>query len=307
MTTDLDALRAGKRRTLAQTLSLLASDHPKHRQQAVQLLQALPPVPNTLRLGITGATGAGKSTLVQALGKRLCKHSPVAVLAVDPTSPRTGGSILGDKIRMQEFANQPNVYVRPLPSSIAAGRLADMIKVCEFAGFPLTIIETVGAGQTEYQVRNIVDVLVNVISPSSGDSVQCMKKGLHELTDIFVVNRHDGTHSQAAKFLADSLVSVLNLSVSAAPPVLLVSARDATGIDTLEKAIDQKRGDFTAERLEQEYSLWQDELQRLLRHNLPTLLPDLVPQLQAAEEQVCTGKLSATLAVEKILARLRTR
>ncbi|MDE3269361.1 MAG: hypothetical protein OYH77_03650, partial [Pseudomonadota bacterium] len=128
-------LRAGKRRVLAETLSLLESDHPDSCQQALDLLQAMNQAPlavrsggaertQTLRLGITGSTGVGKSTLVQGLGKRLRQHTAVAVLAVDPTSPRTGGSILGDKIRMQEFANQPNVYVRPLPSSVSIGKLA---------------------------------------------------------------------------------------------------------------------------------------------------------------------------------------
>lgn len=301
MATTLEALRAGKRRVLAQTLSLFESDHPDALRLMTCLFQGGVQTPHTLRLGITGATGAGKSTLVQTLGKRLCQRNPVAVLAVDPTSPQTGGSILGDKIRMQEFANKQNVYVRPLPSSISAGRLADMIKVCEYAGFPLTIVETVGAGQTEYRVRNIVDVLINVISPNSGDAVQCMKKGLHELTDIFVVNRHDGKDSQDAKLLADNLTAVLGLSAASVPPVLLVSANNNTGIAALEQAIDKRRGDFSAKRLAQEYALLQSELSRLLIHKLPTL----VPQMREIEEQVRTGKLSATLAAAKIFALLK--
>ena len=299
MPATLEALRAGKRRTLARTLSQLESDHPDDRQQTLQLLRLIPATPNTLRLGITGATGAGKSTLVQMLGKRLCKSRAVAVLAVDPTSPQTGGSILGDKIRMQEFVGQANVYVRPLPSSISVGKLADMIKVCEYAGFSLVIVETVGAGQTEYQVRNIVDLLINVVSPNSGDTVQCMKKGLHELTDIFVINRYDAKHRQDAKLLANSLTAVISLSAATKPPVLLVSAREDIGIAALEQAITQRWVDFTALRLEQEVALLQSELQRLLWQKLPTL----VPQLQTVEEQVRTGKLTATLAAEKILAQ----
>ena len=308
----LEDLRRGDCLTLAKTLSLIESQGAQNRQRALKILQALTQTQTkSVRLGITGAMGVGKSSLIRALGAQMLAQGKVAVLAVDPSSPRSGGSVLGDKIRMLGFADKQDVYVRPLPSSVATARLAEMVRVCEFAGYRHVIVETVGVGQTDYRVRDLVDVLVMLVVANTGDMIQCMKKGLSELTDIFVVNKCDGEGKEQAKQLSAKMQSVLHLSASAqkgvgGTPVVLVSATEGSGISDLYAKIsaltaDKKQAKLQATRAKQELRLFRVELHRLLIAKLS----DVPAQINDSVKEIRAGRLSATVAAERLMSRLK--
>src|ERR1700736_1764400 len=203
-----NAVRDGDRAALPQAITLLESTRPDHREQAQQLLLALlPDSGNAHRVGITGVPGVGKSTTIESLGMRLIEQGHrVAVLAVDPSSTRTGGSILGDKTRMARLAVHPDAYVRPSPTSGTLGGVAkatrETIVLLEAAGFDVILVETVGVGQSEVAVANMVDCFVFLTLARTGDQLQGIKKGVLELADIVVVNKADGAHATKAKAAA---------------------------------------------------------------------------------------------------------
>jgi LAO/AO transport system kinase len=236
-------IRAGERAVLARAITLIESKRADHASQAHHLVQELlPATGKAVRLGITGAPGAGKSTTIDALGSYLtAKGHKVAVLAVDPSSTRTGGSILGDKTRMPRLASDPNAFVRPSPSSGTLGGVAaktrETMLVCEAAGYDVVMVETVGIGQSETAVADMTDFFLVLMLPGAGDELQGLKKGIVELADMIAVNKADGDNVERARLATADYRGALNIltpqSATWAPPVVTYSAMTGNGIAEL--------------------------------------------------------------------------
>src|ERR1700719_1241552 len=262
------AVRGGDRSALPRAITLVESTRADHRDRAQQLLlQLMPAAGNALRVGITGVPGVGKSTTIEALGMHLIgRGHRVAVLAVDPSSTRTGGSILGDKTRMPQLAAHPDAYIRPSPTSGTLGGVAkatrETIVLLEAAGFDVILVETVGVGQAEVAVANMVDCFVLLTLARTGDQLQGIKKGVLELADIVAVNKADGEHATEAKAAARELTMALRLihprDTLWLPPVLTMSAVEGTGLQELWDTVLRHRvvltesGEFEANRRQQQ-------------------------------------------------------
>ncbi len=310
------AIRDGDRAALPRAITLLESTRGDHHEQAQRLLLALlPDAGGAHRVGITGVPGAGKSTTIEALGMQLIERGHrVGVLAVDPSSTRTGGSILGDKTRMARLAVHADAYVRPSPTSGTLGGVAkatrETIVLLEAAGFDVILIETVGVGQSEVAVANMVDTFVLLTLARSGDSLQGIKKGALELADIVVVNKADGKHLAEARSAARELSAAIRLIHPGEklwrPPVLTMSATEGTGLTELWDTIERHRrvlteaGEFDARRRAQQVDwTWQmvrdSVLDRVLSH-------PAVRKIRAdVERQVRAGELTPALAARQIL------
>lgn len=245
-----DGLLGGDTRALARAITLLESTRADHREAARRLLgRVTPRAGGAARIGISGAPGVGKSTFIEAFGLHVIEAGHrLAVLAVDPSSPRTGGSLLGDKTRMERLARDGRAFVRPSPSGGALGGIArqtrEAVLACEAAGFDVVVVETVGTGQSETTVAHLADLFVLLIAPGGGDELQGLKRGIVEMADIVVVNKTDGELEGAARRIRDDYARALALLRSPAagwrPPVLLASALEGTGIAEVWRAI----GDF---------------------------------------------------------------
>ena len=236
---DLAALRAGNRRALARAITLVESTRDDHRQQAQSMLEELlPDSGNSIRVGITGIPGVGKSTFIEAFGLHLIEQGKrVAVLAVDPSSPIAGGSILGDKTRMEELSRRDEAYIRPSPAAGALGGVAQKTRetmlLCEAAGYDVILVETVGVGQSEYQVAGMVDFFMVLMLPNAGDELQGIKKGIMELADALVINKADGESVNLATMTRKHYTAAMTLLKHAlhwSPQVLTCSALEGTGI-----------------------------------------------------------------------------
>lgn len=214
----VEGVKKGDRMILAKAITLIESNAPKDFDKAQRVLQALlPRTGHSLRIGITGVPGAGKSTFIEAFGQLLCQQGyKVAVLAVDPTSSITGGSILGDKTRMQKLSREPNCFIRPSPSGGTLGGVArksrETMMLCEAAGCDVILVETVGVGQSETTVRSMVDFFMLVVLTGAGDDLQGIKKGIMELADAIVVNKADGDNLERAKVTQENTNGWWNLS-----------------------------------------------------------------------------------------------
>jgi LAO/AO transport system kinase len=312
-------IRAGDRATLARAITLIESKRADHRSDAHRLVQELLPLTGkAVRLGITGAPGAGKSTTIDALGTYLTdKGHKVAVLAVDPSSSRTGGSILGDKTRMARLAADPNAFVRPSPSSGTLGGVAaktrETMLVCEAAGYDVILVETVGIGQSETAVADMTDFFLVVMLPGAGDELQGLKKGIVELADMIAVNKADGDNIKRANLAAADYKAALHIlaphSATWSPPVLTYSALTGKGVAELWAQVlahKQKMtasGELDTRRREQQvkwmWTMLEERLTARLRSD-----PAVRGKLKQAEAQVAAGKLAPTLAVEEIAALL---
>jgi LAO/AO transport system kinase len=262
-----DAVRAGDRRLLAKTITLLESRRADHAALGQAVLEELmPSTGGAVRLGITGTPGVGKSTFIEALGLHLIERGrKVAVLAVDPSSPRSGGSILGDKTRMEQLAQQEAAFIRPSPSGGSLGGVAhrtrETLLLCEAAGFDVVLVETVGVGQSEVAVASMVDCFSVLLQPGAGDELQGMKKGVLELADLLVVNKADGDQLEAARRARTAYRHALGLlrpSVASwRPPVLLASAATREGIAAFWETVLEHRhaleaaGEFQPRRIRQ--------------------------------------------------------
>jgi LAO/AO transport system kinase len=308
-------IRAGDRAALARAITLVESKKPEHRTAAQELLRALLPFTGkAIRVGITGAPGVGKSTTIDALGTFLTERGKrVAVLAVDPSSVRTGGSILGDKTRMQKLAAEERAFVRPSPAAGTLGGVAartrETMLLCEAAGYDVVLVETVGIGQSEIAVAGMTDTFLALMLPGAGDELQGIKKGLLELVDVVAVNKADGDNIARAKAAAASLKAALHILASSAgaeaPPVLTYSARAGEGIAEIWQAIEAhrerlaKKGGLDAKRREQQvrwmWSLIETRIQERLRSD-----PKLKAKLPALESAVKEGKLPPALAADEI-------
>ena len=310
------AVRNGDRAALPRAITLVESTRADHREQAQQLLMALmPEAGSATQVGITGVPGVGKSTTIEALGMYLIDQGHrVAVLAVDPSSTRTGGSILGDKTRMAKLAVHPDAYIRPSPTSGTLGGVAratrETIVLLEAAGFDVILVETVGVGQSEVAVANMVDTFVFLTLARTGDQLQGIKKGVLELADVVVVNKADGEHATEAKTAARELAGVIRLIYPREtlwrPPVLTMSALHGQGLTELWDTVLKHRrvltdaGEFEARRRAQQvdwtWSMVRDTvLDRVL--NSPA-----VRKVRAElERQVRDGELTPALAAQQIL------
>ncbi len=311
-----DAVRSGDRRALARAITLVESSRHDHREQARQLLaELMPRTGGALRIGVSGAPGAGKSTLIEALGIHAIEEGHhVAVIAVDPSSALSGGSILGDKTRMVELGRRPEAYIRPSPTGGTLGGVArrtrEALLLCEAAGFDVVIVETVGVGQSEVAVADLVDLFLLVASPSGGDELQGIKRGIMELADVIVVNKADGDLLAAAQRAAAELQhAVLLLRPKRAGhtvPVLLASAVTGAGLPELWDALHGThtawRGDGELERLRSDQAsaaLWREVTQRLvdhLRHDAA-----IAGRLAQLQEAVRDGSTTPETAAEELL------
>lgn len=310
------AVRSGDRAALPRAITLVESTRGDHREQAQRLLLTLlPESGNAHRIGITGVPGVGKSTTIETLGMYLIERGHrVAVLAVDPSSTRTGGSILGDKTRMARLARHPDAYIRPSPTSGTLGGVArstrEAIVLLEAAGFDVILVETVGVGQSEVAVANMVDTFVLLTLARTGDQLQGIKKGVLELADVVVVNKADGGHLVEAQRAARELSSALRLVYPREtlwyPPVLTLSAVRGTGLTEMWDAIERhcrvrtESGEFEARRRGQQVDwTWQMVHDAVLDRvwSNPT-----VRKVRAeVERQVRDGEVTPAMAAQQIL------
>jgi LAO/AO transport system kinase len=314
--TDLAAaIRAGDRATLARAITLIESKRTDHRNTAHLLVQELlPATGKAVRLGITGAPGAGKSTTIDTLGTYLTAQGhKVAVLAVDPSSSRTGGSILGDKTRMARLAIDPNAFIRPSPSSGTLGGVAaktrETMLLCEAAAYDVLIVETVGVGQSETTVADMTDFFLVLMVAGAGDELQGIKKGILELADMIAVNKADGDNIARANMAAADYRGALHIlaprSPTWSPPVMTYSALTGQGIDKLWAQVRDHKGKMTASgeladrRREQQvkwmWTMLEERLTARLRGD-----PAVRAKVKQAETAVAAGRLAPTLAVEQI-------
>ena len=308
-------VRTGERAVLARAITLIESKRSDHQRSARQLVQELlPATGHAVRVGITGVPGVGKSTTIDALGMYLVERGhKVAVLAVDPSSNRTGGSILADKTRMARLAAHPAAFIRPSPTSGSLGGVASKTRetmlICEAAGFDAILVETVGVGQSETAVADMTDFFLLLMLPGAGDEMQGIKKGVIELADMIAVNKADGDNVARATAAAAEYRSALHIlsprSADWAPPVVTYSARTGAGIADLWSTVLAHReklgasGEIARRRGAQQVKwMWTMLEERLLLRLRSD--PSLRARLPAIERAVAEGRLAPALAVEEI-------
>jgi LAO/AO transport system kinase len=316
------AVRAGDRRALARAITLVESTRVDHRADAVALLDAILPATGAgTRVGISGAPGAGKSTFIEALGTNLVNAGHrVAVLAVDPSSVRSGGSILGDKTRMEQLSRSAEAFIRPSPSGGTLGGVArrtrEALLVCEAAGFDVVLVETVGVGQSEVAVAGMVDLFVLLLGPGAGDELQGVKRGIVELADLIVVNKADGDLLDAARHTAADYAHALHLVRSnddgAIDRVRTCSSLLGEGIDELWETIGalvaaaRASGELGARRAEQARAwMWSEVTDTLLDELRDD--PAVRARIEALEADVRGGQISPAAAARQVLAAFRSR
>jgi LAO/AO transport system kinase len=313
-------LRAGHRAALARAITLIESRRGDHQAAARDLVQALlHETGKANRVGITGSPGVGKSTTIDALGMFLIERGhKVAVLAVDPSSARTGGSILGDKTRMARLSASDNAYIRPSPASGTLGGVAaksrEAMLLCEAAGFDVVLVETVGIGQSETAVCDMTDFFLALMLPGAGDELQGIKKGLVELADMIAVNKADGDNIKRANLAAGEYRGALHILTPRSehwhPPVLTYSALTGTGIDTIwQKILDHRTamnasGEFDARRRDQQVKWMWSMFEQLTMARLRSDA-SVRAKVKRIETEVAAGRISPALAAEQIAEMLR--
>ena len=309
-------VRKRDRRLLSKTITLIESARPDHQQLARQIVdELLPHTGRAIRLGITGVPGVGKSTFIESLGMSLVGNGHrVAVLAVDPSSSRSGGSVMADKTRMEKLAVEDRAFIRPSPSGGTLGGVArktrETMLVCEAAGFDVIIVETVGVGQSETTVASMVDFFLVLMLAGAGDELQGIKRGVLELADAIAINKADGDNienaRQAAKVYTTSLQMLQPASPNWDPPVLTCSALELTGVAEIWQTVVKFHKQFTdsgelahkrqKQALDWLWSMVEDELKRRFYNN-----PDIKKRLDQITRAVARGETAATLAADKLL------
>jgi LAO/AO transport system kinase len=301
---------------LSKTITLIESNNSRHYALTQEVIKSL--LPNTgksIRIGITGPPGAGKSTFIETLGMYLCKNGfKVAVLAVDPSSTVSGGSILGDKTRMEFLSREPNAYIRPSPSSGTLGGVArktrETILVCEAAAYDVILIETIGVGQSEVTVRSMVDFFLLLLLPGSGDELQGIKKGVVELADLVVINKSDGNYKERANLTKASYMNALRLLSYATegwkPKAMTCSALNNEGITDVWSVVNEfmdftKNNNYFTQRRNEQLIYWvnsmvQDEVFRRFYEN-----PEIIQTKEKLEKSVLSGNTTPTQAVKTLL------
>ncbi|NPD14619.1 methylmalonyl Co-A mutase-associated GTPase MeaB [Xinfangfangia sp. D13-10-4-6] len=314
------AILAGDRRALARGITLIESARPDHREQAVTLISALRGAGRqALRLGLSGTPGVGKSTFIEAFGMKLADQGKrIAVLAVDPSSARSGGSILGDKTRMEQLSRHPNAYIRPSPSQAHMGGVArrsrEAVALCEAAGFDLVLIETVGVGQSETMVAEICDIFILLMAPAGGDELQGVKRGIMEMADMILVNKADGELLTTATRTVADYAGALRLLRKRAqdpqgfPKAMPVSAYSGAGLDRAWDEISgladwrREHGHWALRRADQAAHWFREEV----RHGLLSVLEREPARgiFQRLAVNVAAGEASPEAAARQMLASL---
>jgi len=304
------------RRILAKTITIIESSHPSHQDLAKSVLDGLLPYTgNSVRLGVTGVPGVGKSTFVESLGMMLVKKEHrLAVLAVDPSSRRSGGSIMADKMRMEKLSVEENAYIRPSPSGSTLGGVArktrEAMLVCEAAGFDVIIVETVGVGQSETEVSSMVDFFLVLMLAGAGDGIQGIKKGVLELADAVAINKADGDNIEKAKRARKEYEAALHLLMPSTstwtPPVVTCSSTEMTGIDEIWNIVLDHRdrmtksGEIETNRKRQAvnwmWSLVEEGLKEIFFSN-----PDIRRHLSKITREVEKGIKTPTVAASELL------
>jgi LAO/AO transport system kinase len=311
------ALRGGSRRALARAVTLVESTRPDHRAEAERLIEAiLPATGGATRIGITGPPGAGKSTFIERFGlDGIARGRKIAVLAVDPGSKRGGGAILGDKTRMTELARAPAAFIRPSSAGAQAGGVArrtrEAILVCEAAGFDTVLVETVGAGQSETTVAEMVDMFLLILPPAAGDELQGIKRGIIELADLILINKADGELLEHARRSAAEYANAVHLIRPALAEwqatVRAVSALTGDGIDAVWEDVARFRaaleasGAWARRRADQaKAALWAEIGDGLLERFRAA--PGIAARLAKLEREVAAGKRTPASAARLLLA-----
>lgn len=313
-------IAAGERRALARGITLVESSRADHRVQARQVLQALPVGRQALRIGLSGTPGVGKSTFIESFGMMLTGQGlRVAVLAVDPSSARTGGSILGDKTRMDRLSRDPNAFIRPSPSQTHLGGVArrtrEAVALCEGAGFDVVLIETVGVGQSETVVAQMADLFMLLLAPAGGDELQGVKRGIMEMADIILVNKADGDLKPLATRTCADYAGALRLmrkrpqDPDSFPKALMVSAIEEQGLREAWASmveLNQWRRDngyFDKTRATQAQYWFEEDVRAALLAQLDQ--PEVRAQMRRLGADVAVGELDPAVAAVQMLAVLR--
>mgnify|MGYP006124622219 FL=1 len=311
-------IEQGNRRALAQAITLVESAHSTHRAQAVELLAALRSNRQAIRIGLSGTPGVGKSTFIESFGLQLVESGlRVAVLAVDPSSARSGGSILGDKTRMDHLSRHPSAFIRPSPSQTHLGGVArrtrEATALCEAAGFDVVLIETVGVGQSETMVAEMADLFVLLLAPAGGDELQGVKRGIMEMADLILINKADGDLKAAATRTCADYAGALRLLRKRAqdpegfPKALMVSAIEVKGFSQswieMQALVHwrKQRGVWQSTRADQNTFWFNAEL----RHVLLTRLendPEAAVASAAMQKAIRAGRVAPSVAAEQVVS-----
>ena len=310
-------LRQGNISLLSKAVTLVESSKPDHQEMAQDIiLRCLPFSGNSLRIGITGVPGVGKSTFIETLGILFTSRgNKLAVLAIDPSSERTKGSILGDKTRMETLSSDPRAYIRPSPSAGSLGGVArktrETIILCEAAGFDTVFIETVGVGQSETAVRSMTDFFLLLMLAGAGDDLQGIKRGIMEMADMIVVNKADGSNIEKAMTARSQLMNALHFfpprESGWEPRVLTCSATQSTGITEILLLIDEyarfsrSNGYFTSNRNEQSVYWLQETIDNQLRNSFYNH-PQVKKHIQELREKVTRSEISSFVAANQLLS-----
>lgn len=315
--TDLGTrIALGERRALARGITLIESARADHRLQAARLLEGLPKDREALRIGLSGTPGVGKSTFIESFGMMLADRGlRIAVLAVDPSSARSGGSILGDKTRMDRLSRHKNAFIRPSPSQTHLGGVArrtrEAVALCEAAGFDIVLIETVGVGQSETVVAQMADLFLLLLAPAGGDELQGVKRGIMEMADLILVNKADGDLKAAATRTCADYAGALRLlrkrpqDPDGFPKAMMVSAVETTGLETawetMQTLVDWRRdaGHWVRRRIEQSQYWFAEDVRAGLLSQLDA--PRARNEMLRLGAQVADGDLAPSIAADQML------
>ena len=318
----VDGVLSGDRALLARAITLVESRHRDHRKMAQEMLmRLLPKASQAHRVGITGVPGVGKSTFIDALGMNLTGAGHrVAVLAVDPTSSRTGGSILGDKTRMAHLAQDKNAFIRPSPAAGTLGGVTrttrETMLLCEAAGFDVILVETVGVGQSEIAVSEMVDFFLVLVIAGAGDELQGIKRGILEIADMIAVNKADGDNRDRATRAASDYANAMHIMTPASanwtPPVVTCSALENEGLGALwETILDHRErmtesGELADKRRMQSlrwmWAMVEDRIMGALRDD-----PSVAQAIVTLEAEVAAAKVTPTMAADRIIEAFKTK
>ena len=309
-------IRQGDRSLLSQAITLIESQRSQHQELAQDIIaRCLPYSGNSIRIGITGVPGVGKSSFIEAIGNSITDFDrSLAVLAIDPSSERSKGSILGDKTRMESLANNPKAFIRPSPSAGTLGGVArktrEIMVVCEAAGFNTIFVETVGVGQSEIAVHSMVDVFLLLMLAGAGDELQGIKRGIMEMADILAITKSDGDNTRASQLARIEYSNALHLFPPAPsgwePEVLCISSKEQTGLDKLWKRIEAhlnltKAYHYFDKRREDQLKAWMNETIRDQLGNHFYHHPTIVEKLGEIEQAILSGKLSPYVGAQQLL------